>query len=445
MTATAVILAAGLGTRMKSALPKALHPIAGRPMLRHLIASAAAVFDRIVVVIGPDMEALARIAAPHPTVVQPERLGTAHAALQAAPLFAADGEVAVLYADNPLITPETLRRLRAAARRGRLGAARHAPGRPRPLWPRDHRCRRRGDGDRRMGRRDRCGTRAIALCNAGVLCGRGPTLARWLAAVRADNAKGEYYLTDVVALAVAEGQRVVAVEADRGRAARHQLPRRTGRGGGDRAGAGCARAAMEAGVTLTAPDTVFLSRRHGAGAGRDGRPERRVRPRRHGAERRGNPAPSAISKAAWSGGARHRPLCPAAPRRGGRAGRACRQFRGAEGGEARRGRQGQPSDLSRRCRDRRRHQYRRRHHHLQLRRPSTSTARRSARASSSAPTRRWWRRSRIGDGAFIAAGSVITEDVAPDALAFGRARQAEKPGGGAAIRATWPRNRAETG
>ena len=83
MPATAIILAAGFGTRMKSALPKAMHPIAGRPMLRHLLASCEAVFDRIVVVVGPDMHALAALAAPHAVVVQPERLGTAHAALQA--------------------------------------------------------------------------------------------------------------------------------------------------------------------------------------------------------------------------------------------------------------------------------------------------------------------------------------------------------------------------
>ena len=70
MSAVAVLLAAGLGTRMKSALPKALHPIAGRPMLSHLIASCEAVFDRVVVVVGPDMEAVAAVAAPHAVVVQ---------------------------------------------------------------------------------------------------------------------------------------------------------------------------------------------------------------------------------------------------------------------------------------------------------------------------------------------------------------------------------------
>src|ERR1035437_8866372 len=111
MSATAILLAAGLGTRMKSALPKALHPIAGRPMLAHLIDNCAAAFDRVVVVMGPDMPALAKVAAPHAVVVQQQRLGTAHAALQAAGEFG-DGDVAVLYADNALITSATLLRLR---------------------------------------------------------------------------------------------------------------------------------------------------------------------------------------------------------------------------------------------------------------------------------------------------------------------------------------------
>src|SRR4051794_10548151 len=107
MGRTAVILAAGHGTRMKSALPKALHRIAGRSMLRHLLASCEQVFDRIVVVVGPEMDAVQREAEPHASVVQRERSGTAHAALVAADLFG-DGEVAVLYADNPLIQPGTL-------------------------------------------------------------------------------------------------------------------------------------------------------------------------------------------------------------------------------------------------------------------------------------------------------------------------------------------------
>jgi bifunctional N-acetylglucosamine-1-phosphate-uridyltransferase/glucosamine-1-phosphate-acetyltransferase GlmU-like protein len=84
MTNAALILAAGLGTRMRSQLPKAMHPIAGRPMLQHLLDAVGQVFDRAVVVVGPGMEDLAGIAAPHGVVVQTERLGTGHAALQAA-------------------------------------------------------------------------------------------------------------------------------------------------------------------------------------------------------------------------------------------------------------------------------------------------------------------------------------------------------------------------
>src|SRR5271156_148028 len=108
--ATAILLAAGLGTRMKSALPKAAHPIAGRPMLRHLIAACEQVFGRIAVVVGPGMSALEDLAAPHEVFVQHDRLGTAHAALQAAAAFSS-GEVAILFADNPLIEPATLRAL----------------------------------------------------------------------------------------------------------------------------------------------------------------------------------------------------------------------------------------------------------------------------------------------------------------------------------------------
>ena len=76
MPAAAIILAAGLGTRMRSALPKAMHPVAGRPMINHLVSACEQVFDRIVVVVGPDMPALERAVAPHATVVQAERLGT---------------------------------------------------------------------------------------------------------------------------------------------------------------------------------------------------------------------------------------------------------------------------------------------------------------------------------------------------------------------------------
>ncbi len=256
MHATAILLAAGLGTRMKSARPKAAHALAGRPMLRHLIDSCGAVFDRIVVVVGPDMPELEAIAAPHAVVVQDERLGTAHAALQAASLFG-DGDVAVLYADNPLITPGTLQRL-LEARRG--GGTRLALLAMRPADP-----GRYGRVVQQDGRVERIvewadatdAERGIALCNAGVLCAAAGDFADWLRGVRADNARGEYYLTDVVTLAAGTGS-VRAVEA----------PEAELRGINSRAELAQAeaeiqhrlrQAAMAAGATLLAPDTVFLS------------------------------------------------------------------------------------------------------------------------------------------------------------------------------------------
>jgi len=120
MQSTAVIIAAGLGTRMKSALPKAAHKIAGRPMLAHIIAAAEQVFECIVVVIGPDMPALAKLAAPHEVVAQHERLGTAHATRMAERSFG-EGPVAVFYADNPLVSAVTMRALKARLEAGDAG------------------------------------------------------------------------------------------------------------------------------------------------------------------------------------------------------------------------------------------------------------------------------------------------------------------------------------
>jgi len=252
---TAVVLAAGLGTRMKSARPKALHPIAGRPMLRHLLATCEAVFDRIVVVVGPDMAALEAVAAPHPCVIQAERLGTAHAALQAVNHFN-PGDVAVLYADNPLITEATLRALLAQRREGAaLALLAMRPADParygRVIGP-EH------DVQRIVEFKDATEQeRATGLCNAGVLCAPAADMARWLAAVRNNNAAGEYYLTDLVALARAEGRRVAAVtgpeEELRGINSRAELADAEAT-----VQARLRRAAMEAGVTLIAPATVFL-------------------------------------------------------------------------------------------------------------------------------------------------------------------------------------------
>lgn len=257
-TATAVILAAGLGTRMKSSLPKALQPLAGQPMLKWLLEAVRKEFDRIVIVTGPGMADVAAAAGPDAMiVVQEERLGTGHAALQAAPLFG-DGDVAILYADNPLIRPETLRRLLHTKQNGDTGLALLAmrpadPGRYGRVVMQDNMVERIVEwADATVEERE------IGLCNAGVICAGAADLGRWLHAVRNDNAKGEYYLTDVIGLARADGQSVQAVEA----------PEDELRGVNSKSELADAeavvqdrlrRAAMDAGVTLTAPETVFLS------------------------------------------------------------------------------------------------------------------------------------------------------------------------------------------
>jgi bifunctional UDP-N-acetylglucosamine pyrophosphorylase/glucosamine-1-phosphate N-acetyltransferase len=256
MQATAIILAAGLGQRMKSSLPKTLHRLAGRSMLRHLLASCESVFDRIVVVLGPDMDVVRREAEPHRCVIQQERLGTAHAALQAINYFGA-GQVAVLYADNPLIRPATMRRLLESHESRQLSLLAFRPADPalygRVITGSD------GMVSRIVEYEDASpAERSAGLCNAGVLCGASADMQRWLRAVRNDNAKAEYYLTDLVALARADGRSVLAVEApadelaginSRGELARAETVLQ-----------GWMREeAMEAGVTMIDPSSVFLS------------------------------------------------------------------------------------------------------------------------------------------------------------------------------------------
>ena len=114
----AIVLAAGRGTRMESDRPKVLHPLAGRPMIAHLMESLGRLRpERIVVVVGTGMEAVAEAVAPHPAVVQEPRLGTAHAALAAKKaLKGFAGDVLVVFGADPLITPATMRRLIKARR-----------------------------------------------------------------------------------------------------------------------------------------------------------------------------------------------------------------------------------------------------------------------------------------------------------------------------------------
>jgi bifunctional UDP-N-acetylglucosamine pyrophosphorylase/glucosamine-1-phosphate N-acetyltransferase len=242
---------------MKSALPKAAHKLAGAPMLTILLRSAEQVFDRIVVVVGPGMDALAALAAPHEVVVQQERLGTAHAALQAAENFGA-GLVAVLYADNPLVSPETLRELADRLQAGDaglvlLGMTPPDPGRYGRLVV-------QGDYVTRIVEYAEAteAERAITFCNAGGLMARALDMRVWLNAVKPMNAKGEYYLTDIVEIARAEGARVAAVDAPfaecMGINSRAELAQAEAA-----MQARLRAAALEAGISMQAPDTVYFS------------------------------------------------------------------------------------------------------------------------------------------------------------------------------------------
>jgi len=257
----AVILAAGLGTRMKSALPKVLHRVGGRPMVRHVIAAAEPLgLARTVVVVGPDMEAVSEAVAPHPVAVQQERLGTAHAVQAAREALgnSTDGTVLILYGDTPLIRTDTLESMRAARRDGAavvvLGF--------RPEDPNGY-GRLVLDGGGRLERivEDRDASpaeKAIDLCNGGVMAVDGTRLFDLIDRVDNDNAKNEYYLTDIIALARSDGGDCAVIEA---RAEEVMgVDSRAALAQAEAAFQARMRArAMENGATLQDPETVWFS------------------------------------------------------------------------------------------------------------------------------------------------------------------------------------------
>jgi len=199
---------------MRSGLPKVLHPLAGRPLLAHVLDTARALgARRIVVVHGHGAEAV-RAAFPDSGLawaLQAEQRGTAHAVQQALPHLDGSGDVLVLYGDVPLVAEATLRRLLEAAREGvaLLTAELDDPG----GYGRVVRDR-AGRVARIVEQKDASpDERAIREINAGFLAVSGRRLAAWLARIDNRNAQKEYYLTDLVALAVADGVPVVAVQA----------------------------------------------------------------------------------------------------------------------------------------------------------------------------------------------------------------------------------------
>lgn len=256
-----VILAAGLGTRMKSTLPKVMHPLAGRPMIKHLIATVATLRpERVVVVIGPGMDQVADAVAPYEVVVQEQRLGTAHALLQAAPLLADfSGDVVVLNGDGPLITPETLRALAAGRAEADnpgvvvLGFEPEDPARYGRLVVGEGRLQSIVEWKDASEEQ-----RAIRLCNSGCYAFDGARLWDWLSRVGNVNAAGEYYITDVVGLARADGALCAHVVGQT-----EELMGVNSRAELAEAEAVVQRAlrlrAMDNGATLVAPETVYFS------------------------------------------------------------------------------------------------------------------------------------------------------------------------------------------
>ena len=214
----AIVLAAGLGTRMKSALPKVLHPLGGVPMIRHLMETLDGLeMERIVVVVGENMPAVADAVAPCPTVVQAQQLGSGDAVLSArAALDGFAGDVLVVYGDTPLITRKTLDRL-IAARRAPFGPAVAVLG-FRPAEPgRYGRLILAPDGTlEAIVEAGDAGPDqlAVGFCNSGVIAVDGKRLFPLLEKLGKNNAAGEYYLTDIVACARAAGFASAVVEGD---------------------------------------------------------------------------------------------------------------------------------------------------------------------------------------------------------------------------------------
>jgi bifunctional UDP-N-acetylglucosamine pyrophosphorylase/glucosamine-1-phosphate N-acetyltransferase len=256
----AVVLAAGKGVRMRSALPKVMHPLAGRPMIAHVLEALKPLQPAsIAVVIGSSMESVARTVAPARTFIQDPPQGTGHAVMAARPMLeGAKGTVLVAFGDTPLVTTATLARLAAAREAGAavvvLGFHPQNPAQYGRLVQGPE-----GSLLRIVEFKDASPEeRAIGLCNAGVMAVSAEALPGLLDALDRNNAQGEYYLTDLIIHARAKGLATGFIEGD----AEEVL------GVNSRAELAAAEAvlqrrlrlaAMTGGATLLDPDTVYLS------------------------------------------------------------------------------------------------------------------------------------------------------------------------------------------
>jgi bifunctional UDP-N-acetylglucosamine pyrophosphorylase/glucosamine-1-phosphate N-acetyltransferase len=262
-TTLTIVLAAGEGTRMRSSLPKVLHPIAGRPLIAHVLAAApGGKSDAIAVVVGPDhqpvIDEIKRARPEAKTFVQRERLGTAHAVLAAREAIAAGADdILIAFGDTPLIDATTFERMRAALTDGAalavLGFRAVDPAGYGRLLEK---------GGQLVAIREHADAseseRAVTLCNAGVMAFAGKSALTILDRIGNGNSKGEYYLTDAVTIVRELGLRAVVIETSedevrgintKGQLAEaEQVMQRKLR-----------QAALDAGVTLIAPETVFLA------------------------------------------------------------------------------------------------------------------------------------------------------------------------------------------
>jgi bifunctional UDP-N-acetylglucosamine pyrophosphorylase / glucosamine-1-phosphate N-acetyltransferase len=259
----AIVLAAGEGTRMRSARPKVLHEVGGRSLVAHVLdAVRAAGSTATAVVIGPDAEAVATEAKhvlPGADIyVQSERRGTAHAVLAAKPAIARRADdILVIYGDTPLIRPQTLSRMRAALAKGAALAVlgfrpRDPSGYGRLVLNQGELVAIREEADASADER------AIDLCNGGLMAFAGASALAILEKVDNNNRKGEFYLTDAVEIARAMQLKAVVIETEeddvRGINTKSQLAEAEAV-----LQQRLRKAVMDAGVTLIAPETVFLS------------------------------------------------------------------------------------------------------------------------------------------------------------------------------------------
>ncbi len=257
-----LVLAAGKGTRLKSRTPKVLHPVAGQPMIRHVAAVVEALApDRTVIVVGPDMDAVAAAVDPWPVAIQRQQRGTADAVRAAGDHLAGfAGDILVVFGDTPLLTADTLRRLIDRRRAADdpavvvLGMRPDDPAQYGRLILNDS-----GDLDAIVEFADAGPEeRSIGLCNGGIMAFDGRRMPDLLDGIGDGNAQSEFYLTDAVSVARAAGHRCAVVEGSAIEV--HGINSRAELAMAEAYMQDRLRAeAMAGGVTLIDPGSVFLS------------------------------------------------------------------------------------------------------------------------------------------------------------------------------------------